>query len=282
MADPSKTEKPTPKRRSESRKKGQVGKSPDASSALSLVAALIALFVTAPACFRRLEATVVTGLAHAGNPSMVANGSGLSSLGTDAMRTVGYAVAPVALAALAAGVAGNVAQIGFRVTPAALKPSMKRLDPMAGFKRLFGPQGLVNGLKAIAKISAIGAAAFLALWPTLPTLAPLVGMSPAAIPAKAGSILLHVAIFSVGAFMVVAAADWVYQRRRHENSLKMTKSEVKQEARQAEVAPEVRGAIRRRQGELARKRMLAAVPQADVVVTNPTHYAVALRYDPAK
>src|SRR5215831_11463214 len=159
---------------------------------------------------------------------------------------------------------------------------MKRLDPMAGVKRLFGPQGLVNGLKAIAKICAIGAAAFLALWPTLPTLAPLVGMSPAAIPVKAGSILLHVALFSVGAFMVVAAADWFYQRRRHENSLKMTKSEVKQEARQSEVAPEVRGAIRRRQGELARKRMLAAVPQADVVVTNPTHYAVAFKYDPQR
>jgi len=102
----------------------------------------------------------------------------------------------------------------------------------------------VNGLKAIAKIGAIGAAAFLALWPTLPTLAPLVGMSPAAIPGKAAGILLHISIFSVGAFAVVAAFDWIYQRRHHENSLKMTKSEVKQEARQSEVAPEVRGAIR--------------------------------------
>src|SRR4051812_41186131 len=103
MADPSKTEKATPKRRSESRKKGQVGKSTDASSALSLIAALIALFVAGPACFRRLEATVVTGLAHAGNPQLVSTPSGLSSLGTDAMRTIAYAVAPVALAGLAAG-----------------------------------------------------------------------------------------------------------------------------------------------------------------------------------
>jgi flagellar biosynthetic protein FlhB len=280
VADPSKTEKPTPKRRKEARSKGDVGKSADASSAISLAAALIALFISAPAAFHRLQATVSSGLARSGNPGVVANG-GFGSLGMDAMRTVAYVVAPIAFAALAAGVAANVVQVGVKVTPQAMKPSFKRVNPLAGAKRLFGTQGAVNAVKAVAKIGAIGTAAFVALWPALPALGPLVGLEPANLPGRVGGMLQHVAIAAVGAFLVIGVLDWVWQRRKHEQGLKMTKSEIKQEARQSEVAPEVRGAIRRRQGELARKRMLSAVPTADVVVTNPTHYAVALRYEPS-
>jgi flagellar biosynthetic protein FlhB len=180
------------------------------------------------------------------------------------------------------GVLANVAQVRFKVTTHVIKPQIKKLNPLQGFKKMFGPQGLFEAAKATAKTSVIGIVVFLAIWPKLPDLAVLVGLPPAALLTELAQSILAIGFRAAGAFAVIAAVDYIWQRRQHEKSLKMSKDEVKQEARQSDVAPEVRGAIRRRQFEQARRRMLADVPTADVVVTNPTHFAVALRYDGTK
>jgi flagellar biosynthetic protein FlhB len=178
-------------------------------------------------------------------------------------------------------VLASLVQIRPQLTPAALKPSFKKVNPFPGLKRVFGPNALVECGKAIAKTLVVGAVTFFAVWPELERLGALVGLAPAALPAEIGGIVLHIAVRAVAALLVIALVDVIWQRHRHEKSLRMTKQEVRQEARQSDVSPEVRSQIRRRQLEAARRRMMADVPTADVVVTNPTHFAVALRYDRA-
>jgi flagellar biosynthetic protein FlhB len=281
MSADNRTEKATPKKREDARKKGQVARSVEVNTVFVLLAALGVLFATGPAMLNGFLQVVRDGLELSAQPSR-ASEDGLGDLA----RWVGLStlrlVAPVMIAAAVAGVLATVIQVKPRFTPSVVKPKFSKLNPLPGFKRLFGKQALFEGAKAVVKTGVVGTAAFLAVWPSLPELAATVGMPP-------GAILLHVCdlilgiVFRAGiALALIAVVDFLWQRRRHENDLKMSKEEVKQEHRQQDVAPEVRAAIRRRQFQQARKRMMAEVPTADVVVTNPTHFAVALRYDGSK
>lgn len=278
MSGENRTEKPTPKRRDEARKKGQVARSADLNAAIVLMAGIAMLALTGPSILRSLEEVVVTGLARAGTPE-AAETAGLEGLASWAGSSLAKTVGPIALVMAVAALAANVAQVRFRLTPQAAAPSLRVLNPLTGLKRIFGPHGLFEGAKAIVKTSVVGAVAFLIVGPAIPQLAALVGLPPEALLDELAGIVLGLSVRVGAAFLVVAIVDYLWQRFRHERSLRMTKDEVRREARQHDIAPEVRGAIRRRQREMARRRMLAAVPTADVVVTNPTHVAVALRYD---
>jgi len=278
VAGQDRTEKATPKRRSEARSKGQVAKSQDLSSVAGLLAGFAALAIEGPHILSRLEAILTRGLAQSGDTKL-ATADGLGSVVRWAMESFAVTLAPVVLAACVAGVLANVAQVRLRASLTPLKPNFKRLSPASGLKRVFGPNGLVETGKAIAKLAIVGGMAFLTVWPRLPQLGALVGLPPEQILSELGGAVTSV-VLRVGALLLVlAAADWFWQRHRLEKNLRMTKQEVKQEARQADLAPELRGAIRRKQFALARRRMLAEVPTADVVIVNPTHYAAALRYD---
>jgi flagellar biosynthetic protein FlhB len=276
-----KTEKPTPKRRGDARNKGQVAKSADVNGAAVLLAGFGVLSLLAPSILDRLEGVVRRGLVQAMNVDLAA-ADGLGDVMIWAATAFAAVIAPIVGVMALVGVLANVAQVRFKVTPHVVKPQIKKLNPLQGFKKMFGPQGLFEAAKASAKTAVIGAVVFFAIWPKLPELAMLVGMPPAALLVQLAQSIFSIALRAAGAFAVIAAVDFLWQRRQHEKSLKMSKDEVKQEARQSDVAPEVRGAIRRRQFEQARRRMLADVPTADVVVTNPTHFAVALRYDGSK
>jgi flagellar biosynthetic protein FlhB len=278
VAGDNRTEKATPKRRDEARKKGQVARSVDLNGSVVLLAAVATLALTGPALLGRLKEVVASGLARSGSPDLAtaeAIGALAKWVGIAMLQTVGPVAGVAALAAFLA----NVAQVRLKLTPKAAAPSMRGINPMQGFKRVFGPQGLFEGTKAIVKTAVIGVVAFLAVWPSIPELGTLVGLPPGALLHKLAGEILAIALRVGGTFLIVAIVDYIWQRRRHERSLRMTKDEVRREARQQDLSPEVRGAMRRRQREQARKRMLADVPTADVVVTNPTHYAVALRYD---
>jgi flagellar biosynthetic protein FlhB len=275
------TEKATPKRRSEARGKGQVARSHDVNSTVGLLAGFAALAIGGPHMLVQLEGVVVRGLAQAGD-TRLATAAGLSSLAWWAMRSFAGAVAPVVIAAALAGLLANIAQVRLKLTLSAMKPNFSKLNPGTGLKRLFGPSGLVETGKAVAKLTVVGGTAFLTVWPKLPRLGALTGIPPASLLSQLGGQVISI-VTRVGAMLLVLALlDWLWQRHRLEKTLRMTKAEVKQEARQTDVAPEVRGAIRRKQFQQARRRMLAEIPTADVVVVNPTHFAVALRYDGTK
>lgn len=281
MAQPERTEKPTPKRRADARKKGQVARSQDLSAALGLLAVVATLSALGPTLLRRLELVVSQGLALTADPAAV-SGAGLSGIAAWAVRAFAGAVAPILAVAALAGLLANVLQVGIRPTPEALRPSFKRLNPVSGMKRIFGTSGLVEALKTTAKLGAIGGLAFLAVRPQLGRLALLTGATPGQLLGALGGETRSVAVRVGALLLLLAVADVLWQRHRLERSLRMTREEVRQESRQTDIAPEVRGAIRRRQILQARRRMIADVATADVVVVNPTHVAVALRYDGTK
>jgi flagellar biosynthesis protein FlhB len=281
MSASDKTEKATPKHRAEARKKGQVAKSADLNGAVVLLAAIFALSASAPHLVETLKDSLRQCLMLISTPDVVDH-RGLGPLVASEARAAGLAAAPVILTCLMAGVLANVAQVGGRPHPQAMKPDPRRLNPLQGAKNLFGPNSLFETGKNLVKVGVVAAVAAMAVLPKLDELAALVGLPPAAFMGTLASTVMGIAPRCAIAYLVIGLVDYAYQRYRHEKSLRMTKEDVKQEGKGQDLPPEVRGAIRRRQMEAARARMMADVPQADVVVTNPTHYAVALRYDAEK
>ncbi|HET8977519.1 MAG TPA: flagellar biosynthesis protein FlhB [Solirubrobacteraceae bacterium] len=279
MAADDRTEKPTAKRKGEARKKGQVAKSTEVNSVVVLLAGLVSMMFIGPKILSGAAGAMQVAFGMIAKPHTVTSGAGLHGLLSLLIHVMETTVAPIAGICLAGGIIANVAQIGLRPTPHALKPDFRRLNPMAGFKNVFGKQVGFQFGKVLAKVAVVGGVVAMSLIPQITTLTANVGTSPMALgsllKSNATSIIERVVIV----YFLIAVIDLVHARRKHAKSLKMTKQEVKDEAKTTEAPPEVRAAIRRRQMQAARARMMAAVPTADVVVTNPTHYAVALRYD---
>jgi flagellar biosynthetic protein FlhB len=264
-----KTEKATPKRREEARKKGQVAKSADLNGSIVLLAALFALSIWGPHVWQEMGASMRNTLAMIAQPEAVTAG-GIGKLFMEGGRTAVMAVAPVAIVCLIAGVLSNIAQVKLKPSVQALKPDFKRIDPLKGAKNLFGPNLIFEGGKNLTKVAIVG------------VISAFVGMAPADLVSKLATTVLGIAQRAAIAYILIGLADYAYQRWRTEKSMKMDKQEVKEEQKSFTSPPEVRSAIRRRQMQAAKARMMSAVPEADVVVTNPTHYAVALAYDGQK
>jgi flagellar biosynthetic protein FlhB len=273
-----KTEKATPKRREEARKKGQVAKSVDLTGAVVLLAGLFALGATGPATAQRLGNGVHDALAAGGGRDPVT----INTIGELLLSSGGTAVsclAPVVGACAAAAIIINVAQVGIRPKTKALKPDFKRLNPKPGLKRIAGKEGLVELFKNLVKLGVVGWVVLSALLPHIGDYAAMVGMSPLQFGGAIATLVKSIAKRAAFAFLLIGVVDYIYQRYNHEKSLKMEKQEVKDESKGQDLPAEVKGAIRQRQREQARARMMADVPTADVIVTNPTHFSVALKYD---
>ncbi len=273
-----KTEKATPKRREEATRKGQMAKSMDLNGAVVLLASLLALAATGPTIVARCEEAMRLTLSRIATPDVVGL-EGVGPLLVDAGRGVVLAVAPVVLACVLAGVLASAAQTRLKTAPGAIKPDPKKLNPLQGAKQIFGPNAAVEGVKSVTKVLVVGAIVALALVPALPELGTLLGLSARELASRLAGEILGIALRAAGAYLLIGLADLAWQHHKHEKSLKMTKQEVREEAKGQELPAEVRGAMRRRQIMLSRSRMMEAVPEADVVVTNPTHFSVALKYD---
>jgi flagellar biosynthesis protein FlhB len=278
MSDENKTEKPTPKRRQQAREEGQVARSQDLSGAVGLAAGFALLLLTGPrfwdACAGMMQETFVA----IGDPSIVTQ-QGLGRLLASGALAVATASAPLMFACLLAGVLINVLQVGWKPSAKAMKPRPSKLNPLKGAKQIFGPHGLVEGGKSLVKVAAVGGIVAVIVFPRMNELAALVGIPPAVLGAELIRHIKDIAIWAIAAYFVIGIADFFYQRYRTEKQLKMSRDEVKREAKDQDLPPEVRGHIKRKQREQSRARMMGAVATADVVVTNPTHYAVALKYE---
>ncbi|GAA4111915.1 flagellar biosynthesis protein FlhB [Nocardioides fonticola] len=267
-----KTEKPTPKRRKEARKEGQVARSQEIGPWAAVLIAGLAL----PALVRReagsLQETMRGSLEGLRDPSPEL---AMQLLGQGA-RHAFVVLVVLGSMVMVVSVAGTLAQGGFYLATKSLKPSFSKLDPIKGAKRLFGPHTLWEGLKTLAKTAAVGLLAWSAVRGIMPMLGGLVPMDTVLTTAtdRVLGLLREVAV----AALLLGIADYAFQRRRVGKQTRMTKEEIKQEHKQAEGDPLVKSAIRARQLAAARNRMMADVPTADVVLVNPTHVAVALRY----
>ncbi|HET9073199.1 MAG TPA: flagellar biosynthesis protein FlhB [Solirubrobacteraceae bacterium] len=278
MAADDKTEKPTAKRRREARDKGRVAKSTDLNGAVVMIAGLVGVLILGGSIVNGAGSAMAQIFTDIARPANVTSGAGLHGLLSLVESTVLGAVAPIAGLCLVAAVVINVATAGLRYSPQSLKPSFEKLNPMAGAKRIFGPRAGFETLKALVKVGLVGGLVALALIPMFAHLQASVGTAPGALGALLRSSTEGLALRAAAGYLLIGLVDYAWQRRQLEKSLKMTKQEVRDEMKQADLPAEVRGAIRRRQLQAARARMMAAVPRADVVVTNPTHFAVALEY----
>jgi flagellar biosynthetic protein FlhB len=279
MANDDKTEKPTGKRKSEARKKGQVAKSTEINGALVLIAGLVAISMQGPAVVNSMASAMRALFGMVSKPNEVSTAAGLHGILGLMLHTMETTALPIGVICMAGGVLANVAQVGLRPTPHLIKPNFKKLNPMQGAKQIFGKRIGFELVKVLAKVAIVGGAAAMSLVPLITNLGASMGTTPLALgsllTSGARSIIERIVIV----YLLIAVIDLIHQRHTHAKGMKMSKQEVKDEGRQSDLPPEIKGAIRRRQMMAARARMMSAIPTADVVVTNPTHYAVALKYD---
>jgi flagellar biosynthesis protein FlhB len=274
-----KTEKPSAKRLKEARERGQVAVSRDVSTALGSLAATGALVGAGSFLLHRLTAAITDGLSRLGDaPLRDMKAEDLVPLVMSGGAVVALTAGPIAVAAAATGVLSSVLQSGFNVSTAPLTPDFNRLNPANGFKKFAPSRAGLDTLKAIVTASILSVLA----WRVGNTLAldagRLTWASPTASANRAWEDAIRLLWQAGFALLAIGGLDFGLQKWRLTRSLKMTKQEVKDEARSGEGNPEIKARVRRIQREMFRKRMLQAVPRATVVLTNPTHFAVALEY----
>ncbi len=272
-----KTEEPTPKRLEDARKKGDAPKSQEIVATMMIAAAGFCLAMLMKPAAASLAAAGALFLDHP--HEFAADGESLSRLFLDVSMRLGAAVAGVGAFLVAAALAANFAQAGPVIAPDKIKPQLKRLSPAEGAKRIFGPAALVNFGKGIGKIAIVGAILVYALWPDQQKLVGLPTADPRAILALAEREVLRLIAYAVAAMIVIAALDYAWTRREWKTRLKMTKEEVRREMKETDGDPQIKGRQRQQREARARRRMMTAVKDATVLIMNPTHYAVALKYE---
>jgi flagellar biosynthetic protein FlhB len=271
------TEEPTPRKLEQARARGDVVKTQDLGSLASLAAAASVLAIAGGLMARNLAEALIPFLARP--EAMSLKDGGAVDVARHAMLAGAPILATVMLAAALAGVAGNLVQTGFLFTPDKLKPDFSKVSPMQGFKRIFSIDGLMNFVKSLAKVFATGAIAWWVLKPFVPELANLAGIAPIAMLPFLADVLRRLMFAILALLLVVAGADWFWQRQRFMARMRMTKEELKEDYRQSEGDPHVKAKQKQKRAEAARRRMMQAVPGATVVIANPTHFAVALKYE---
>lgn len=276
--DPDKTEKPTPKRRQDARKKGQVAKSAELNS----VVVLLGLFLLLNYFGEWLYTESLNYIRYTLSPLQVNQELTETALGA-IMRSHMFFFArlflPLGCGAMVIGLIVNFAQVGTLFTLEQLKPQFGRINPINGFQRLFSSRGLVELAKAVVKLTIVGSVAYTTIKSHLLVLIQSIENSPLNAALTIWDILYGLAMKICLFLLVMALFDYAYQRWDFLRNLRMSKKEVKDEYKQQEGNPQIKGKIRQRQRQIAMRRMMQAVPKADVVITNPTHFAVALQYD---
>ena len=272
-----KTEEPTERRLEDSRKKGQTARSKELNTLLSLMAAAIGMVFLGQYLITDLHEMMTQGLGF--EPSRVRT--------TDQMFEVIRGQAALGLSAILptlgllvfAAFLGPVALGGLVFSLESLSPKLEKINPLKGLGRMFGLQSLMELIKALGKFLLVGSVAILIIYSSMNTIIGLGFMSIFSALASAGDLLLWSFIGFSAVLILVAAIDVPFQLWNHNKQLKMTMQEVKDEMKESDGRPEVKSQIRRMQRQLSEQRMMDSVPMADVIITNPTHYAVALKYD---
>jgi flagellar biosynthetic protein FlhB len=272
-----KTEEPTPKRRTEAREKGEIARSRDFSASLVLLTGLGVLAAWSSTMGSQSAALVRSSLEEL-RPGMVTSAH-LPAIFLKWGMALGQLLAPIWLCLVVIAILANFLQDGWVFSPSRLAPDLSRLQFFAGLKRLFSGNSLMELAKSLAKVSFIGLVVYYFFKSHLLSLFPLVLQDTSQLLAHLKSASLQLSGRVVLLLLVLGILDYLYQRYRFERKLRMTKQEVKDEMRQTEGDPQVKARLKSIMRQLASRRMMAEVPEADVVVTNPTRLAVALRYD---
>lgn len=271
------TEAPTQKRLEDARKRGEVAMAPEMRHATMMIGTMIVIGWVGVSALAGLGTMLVRLWGDAEDFRL--DPEGAQALFAGILWQMGWSLAPVMAVLLACAVLTLFLQGRVTLSWSRLAPKWSKVSPVSGIKRLLGPKALVEFLKTLIKFSAICGAVFLVLQPGFGGLDQLVGYSPAAIGTIASTLAFQ-AIRAIAMLVaLLALADFIYQNRAFLKRMRMTLQELKDEHKQSEGDPKIKGKIRQIQMERSRRRMMAAVPEASVIITNPTHYAIALKYD---
>jgi flagellar biosynthetic protein FlhB len=272
-----KTEKPTGKKLNDARQKGNVAQSREIPSVLILGGGTAVLFFTGSWMLQRLINLMRGIYQQAGN--MVVDPANMHTLFLNVVFHTMVVLMPLMLVIMAAGVLGNVGQIGFLFSSETLTPSLSKLNPISGLKKLFSLRSLVELAKSILKLIIISKIAYVIFNRYLDQIPSLMRMSVGQNLRFIGQVSFQMSFYICLVLLLMAVFDFAYTKWQHTEDLKMTKQEVKDENKQTEGDPKVKARIRSVQREMAMRRMMEAVPDATVVITNPTHLAIALKYE---
>lgn len=275
--DQEKTEQATPKREKESREEGQVIHSKEVSSALILLGAIAAFYVAGSWMVHRMAGVMQRYLG--GMAAISLRDDSLQTLVLNVMTEFALIVFPVMLATLVLGVVASVIQVGFKISGKSLSLKFSKLDPIKGIGRLFSLRSSVDVIKALVKILVLGGLAYSLIKGETQALPLLIQMDVMDIWAFIGSASLRICLYTFLAMAAIGGMDYLFQWWQHQKDLRMTKQEVKEESKQTEGDPKIKSRIRSIQMEMSRRRMMEGVPGATVIITNPTHLAIALKYN---
>jgi len=276
MADQDKTQTASPKKREDARKKGQVGRSVEVNSVLNLLVVFIVLKLFGGGILLAMQKTSAYFWGNLFKIDITPDS--IVPIMSKIFLDIVIMLLPVFASAFLVAILSNVIQVGFHMTPDPLKPNFNAINPTTGFKRIFSKRTMVELLKAFIKIGIIGYLAYSSVKKIINDifLTPLMDIDNYFI--FVSTAVYKLAMKIILTFIVFALIDYLYQKWEFEESIKMTKQEVKDELRQLDGDPMIKARIRGIQREMARRRMISEIPNADVVITNPTHVAVALRY----
>ena len=274
------TEEPTQKRLDDALEHGDVVKSSEVQTLVLLFGGTLAIAAFGSSATLGLAKTFQRFLAE---PDQIAIGPGeLMGLMRDLLERLALILGPIFVVMMIAALAGNLIQHRPVFTFERLKPDLSKLSLTKGLTRMFGVDGLSNLFKGLLKIAIVGAAVWTQLWPERASLEAVLGHSPAAIAGDMTHLLFKVLIAALAAMAAIAGADYLLQRFQFLKRNRMSKHDIKEEFRQTEGDPMIKARVRQIRQERAKRRMIAAVPEATVVITNPTHFAVALKYESGK
>jgi flagellar biosynthetic protein FlhB len=274
----SKTEDPTPKKLEEARRKGQVPISREVNNWIMLLTSTIVFLAIGPSIMEKMSVFLRTYIEQAHMMPEVPGGFGVV-MGDSFWAMMKMLALPFLLLTAAAFFA-PFAQVGGIFAPDTIKPDISKISPMKGMERLFSKRSLLEFVKGILKLGLIAAVGTMLLIPFYGSIEHMVGLDPIAMMKETASLVSRMMMGILVALLVVAIVDLVYQRQEHYKKMRMTKQELKEEYKQSEGDPHVKAKLRQLRQEKARARMMQAVPTADVVITNPTHFSIALKYNP--
>ncbi|HEX3026323.1 MAG TPA: flagellar biosynthesis protein FlhB [Clostridia bacterium] len=272
-----KSEKATSKKREDERKKGHVHQSKDLVSAISLISLFACLKYMAPGFLNKMISGMT--LLFEGMSSVITGPGDINSRLWVVVTVSASVILPFAAIVILVSVVTTLAQTRLLFTPGQLKPSFDRMNPIKGIQRLFSLNGLMEVFKSLLKITIIGVMIYFEIRPKIGQVLLLFDSDLGRSISWVGEIVLDVGFKVAIAMLVLGVIDYFYQWWSFERQIMMSKQEIKDEFKQSEGSPEIKGRIRRMQRKMAQTRMMQAVPEADVVIRNPTHYAIALKYE---
>lgn len=273
-----KTEKATPKKRQDARKKGQVVKSQDVAAAISLLILFLFLLFAGPMMQEGLFSFLIEALEK--NILIdTLTADTVMTMYSESLQEMVTLLLPILVVAVVAGIGANYLQFGFLFTMETMKLDLKKMDPIKGVKKIISVRAIVNLIKSLLKVAFLGTVTTLVIWMNLESLLTLSFQSPWDTLTTVAKLTAIMGIVAALVLLLISLLDYIYEKFDYEKQLKMSKQDIKDEYKNSEGDPLIKSKIKQRQREMAMRRMMQEIPQADVVITNPTHYAIALKYD---